>query len=406
MNQVITTHHFMAVETRLLSRPYVSCLTEIEMRKLLHFYLRVDFYKGKTIIGNNDFSKFNYLNGGNYKKVVRSLVEKGFIKTYKHGGKSNLTTTITLFVPLYDEEKKEFISMGGQWRNSKSMYNKNGIIDLFGGLHDIENKIVKCVGYPDERLNEDGLRILRALRFASVLDFSIDDQTADSIYRNKGLLNDISTERINMEFNKLIMGSNYQSILLNYRQIIEVFLPEIKDLTNQELEYRLYSMKALNSLTLRLALLLHGMEPTDKILMNLKYDNKTVKTVKLLTENINEKIHPDPVTIKKWLNKLDYENLASLIKIKKALFDKEYEKLTKSQAIMEEILASNQCYSLKTLAVNGQDLLDAGIPKGRRIGMVLNKVLGEVIEGKLENKKDVLLNYIYGLQKTVDKDDD
>jgi tRNA nucleotidyltransferase (CCA-adding enzyme) len=209
-----------------------------------------------------------------------------------------------------------------------------------------------------------------------------------------------------MEFNKLIMGSNYQSILLNYRQIIEVFLPEIKDLTNQELEYRLYSMKALNSLTLRLALLLHGMEPTDKILMNLKYDNKTVKTVKLLTENINEKIHPDPVTIKKWLNKLDYENLASLIKIKKALFDKEYEKLTKSQAIMEEILASNQCYSLKTLAVNGQDLLDAGIPKGRRIGMVLNKVLGEVIEGKLVNKKDVLLNYIYGLQKTVDKDDD
>jgi tRNA nucleotidyltransferase (CCA-adding enzyme) len=285
-------------------------------------------------------------------------------------------------------------------------YNKNGIIDLFGGLHDIENKIVKCVGYPDERFNEDGLRILRALRFASVLDFSIDDQTADSIYRNKGLLNDISTERINMEFNKLIMGSNYQSILLNYRQIIEVFLPEIKDLTNQELEYRLYSMKALNSLTLRLALLLHGMEPTDKILMNLKYDNKTVKTVKLLTENINEKIHPDPVTIKKWLNKLDYENLASLIKIKKALFDKEYEKLTKSQAIMEEILASNQCYSLKTLAVNGQDLLDAGIPKGRRIGMVLYKVLGEVIEGKLENKKDVLLNYIYGLQKTVDKDDD
>jgi hypothetical protein len=124
MNQVITTHHFMAVETRLLSRPYVSCLTEIEMRKLLHFYLRVDFYKGKTIIGNNDFSKFNYLNGGNYKKVVRSLVEKGFIKTYKHGGKSNLTTTITLFVPLYDEEKKEFISMGGQWRNSKSMYNR------------------------------------------------------------------------------------------------------------------------------------------------------------------------------------------------------------------------------------------------------------------------------------------
>jgi hypothetical protein len=121
MNQVITTHHFMAVETRLLSRPYVSCLTEIEMRKLLHFYLRMDFYKGKTKIGNNDFSKFNYLTGGNYKKVVHSLEEKGFIKTYKHKGKSNFTTTAILFAPLYDEEKKEFVSLSGQWRTSKSM---------------------------------------------------------------------------------------------------------------------------------------------------------------------------------------------------------------------------------------------------------------------------------------------
>ncbi|HOK49400.1 MAG TPA: CCA tRNA nucleotidyltransferase [Sedimentibacter sp.] len=285
-------------------------------------------------------------------------------------------------------------------------YNQNGIIDIFGGLHDIKNKIVKCVGHPDDRFNEDGLRILRALRFASVLNFSIDDQTSDSIFKNKALLHDISTERINMEFNKLIMGINYQNIIFNYRDIIEVFLPEIKGLSNEELRYRLNSMKELNSLTMRLAVLLQGLGPTDKILMNLKYDNKTVKTVKILTENINEKIYPDPVNIKRWLNKINSENLVNLIKIKKAMFDNEYEELAKSQVIMKEILASNQCYNLRTLAINGQDLLDAGMPKGKRIGMILNKVLNEVIEGKLENKKDILLNYVYGMQKTVDKQND
>lgn len=285
-------------------------------------------------------------------------------------------------------------------------YNQNGIIDIFGGLHDIKNKIVKCVGHPDDRFNEDGLRILRALRFASVLNFSIDDQTSDSIFKNKDLLHDISTERINMEFNKLIMGINYQNIIFNYRDIIEVFLPEIKGLSNEELRYRLNSMKELNSLTMRLAVLLQGLGPTDKILMNLKYDNKTVKTVKILTENINEKIYPDPVNIKRWLNKINSENLVNLIKIKKAMFDNEYEELAKSQVIMKEILASNQCYNLRTLAINGQDLLDAGMPKGKRIGMILNKVLNEVIEGKLENKKDILLNYVYGMQKTVDKQND
>jgi len=285
-------------------------------------------------------------------------------------------------------------------------YNQNGIIDIFGGLNDIKNKIVKCVGHPDDRFNEDGLRILRALRFASVLNFSIDDQTSDSIFKNKALLHDISTERINMEFNKLIMGINYQNIIFNYRDIIEVFLPEIKGLSNEELRYRLNSMKELNSLTMRLAVLLQGLGPTDKILMNLKYDNKTVKTVKILTENINEKIYPDPVNIKRWLNKINSENLVNLIKIKKAMFDNEYEELAKSQVIMKEILASNQCYNLRTLAINGQDLLDAGMPKGKRIGMILNKVLNEVIEGKLENKKDILLNYVYGMQKTVDKQND
>ena len=202
------------------------------------------------------------------------------------------------------------------------------------------------------------------------------------------------------------MGSNFELVLLEYKEIIELFLPEIRSLSKEKLKKRLNAMKALNLLTLRLAVLLHEINATDKILMNLKYDNKTIKTVKILAENIDEKIYPDPVNVKKWLHKINYVNLSYLIKIKKELFNFEYDELVKTEKIMDEIIAAKQCYSLETLAVNGQDLIEAGIAKGKNIGIILDKLLDEVIEGKLENNKDGLLNYIYVnkiYQETIDK---
>lgn len=281
-------------------------------------------------------------------------------------------------------------------------YNQNGIIDLFGGIDDIKNKTVKCVGNPDERFNEDGLRILRALRFSSVLNFNIEKNTSDSIYRNKNLLNNISMERINIEFNKLLMGSNFQNIIMNYKDIIETFLPEIRELSEKELECRLKSMNTLNSLTLRLAILLYKIEFAEKIMMNLKYDNLTIKTVKLLIDNINEKIYPDPINIKHWLNKIQHNNLRKLIKIKMAMFPSEKKELSQSEIIIDEIIETNQCYSLKTLAVNGIDLMDAGIPKGKNIGEMLNKLLYEVIEGNLKNERNGLIAFV-NEQLTVSK---
>lgn len=274
-------------------------------------------------------------------------------------------------------------------------YNKSGIIDLFGGIYDIENKTIRCVGDPDERFNEDGLRILRALRFASVLNFGIEKNTSNSIHKNKNLLNNISEERINTEFNKLIMGSNYQKIILEYRDIIEVFLPEISFFNQDELEYRINSMKSLSSLILRITILLYKVESPDDLLSRLKYDNSTIKTVKLLTSNIDKKVEPEPVNIKRWLHNLNYVNLYKLINIKKALFESEYESLISSEKILKEIIDTNQCYSLKTLAITGQDIIDLGVPKGKNIGRILNKILDEVIEGKLQNEKNGLLNYIY-----------
>lgn len=280
-------------------------------------------------------------------------------------------------------------------------YNGNEIIDLFGGIDDIDNKTIKCVGDPDERFNEDGLRILRALRFASVLNFRTEKNTSESINKNKYLLNNISMERINTEFNKLLMGDNFQRTILEYRDVIEVFIPELSKISIEELKYRLSAMSSLNSLILRLSVLLYKIEEPDSILMGLKYDNATIKSVKLLTSNIDIKIYPDSVNIKKSLHNINYVNLCNLIQIKKVLFKNEYDELIKSEEIINEIIETNQCYSLKTLAISGQDLIDAGIPKGKNIGKILDKILNEVIEGNLENEKNSLHNYIYVNQEEL-----
>lgn len=273
-------------------------------------------------------------------------------------------------------------------------YNGTDAIDLFGGISDIKDKIIRCVGEADERFNEDGLRILRALRFASVLNFEIEENTSDSIHKNKDLLNNISMERINTEFSKLLMGFNFQNIIIKYRNVIEVFLPEIDKFSHEELKYRLSSMNNLNSLILKLSLLLYKIEKPDTILIRLKYDNFTINSVKLLLANIDLNIIPDFPNIRKLLRDMDYINLCNLIQVKKILFESQYDGLIKSEKIAKEIIETNQCYSLKSLAINGRDLIEAGIPKGKKIGMILDDVLDKVIENSLENEKDILCSYI------------
>ena len=105
---------------------------------------------------------------------------------------------------------------------------KGGLNDFHGGKSDINNKIIRCVGDPDKRFNEDALRILRALRFSSQLSFEIEENTSISILKNKELLKNISVERIAVELNKLLMGDNVFNVLQKYRDVIAVIIPEFK----------------------------------------------------------------------------------------------------------------------------------------------------------------------------------
>ena len=281
-------------------------------------------------------------------------------------------------------------------------YNSDGLVDLFGGINDIKNKTIRCVGEPDERFTEDGLRILRALRFASVLDFNIHEKTSKSIHKNKRLLNNISFERINNEFNKLVLGRNFYNVMLEFKDVIEVLIPEIKKISCENWEKKLYSMSLVsNDVIEKFAAFFYKINDVEKILFRLKNSNETIKNVALLTSNLDEEILPDVVNVKKWLNKIGCDNFKKLVHVKIAIFKSfnsednlELENLNQLKLLANEVVEENQCYSLKTLAISGKDIIDAGITEGKQIGEILNEVLLKVIEGKLLNQKSVLIDYI------------
>jgi tRNA nucleotidyltransferase (CCA-adding enzyme) len=287
-------------------------------------------------------------------------------------------------------------------------YNKNGIVDLFGGISDIYNKVIKCVGEPDERFNEDGLRILRAMRFSSVLDFKIDEKTSISIIKNKQLLKNISKERISAEFSKLVKGKNYFKVMMEYKEVIEEFIPEIKSLGNTEWENILISMTYADDLVLKLCLLLNETNNAESILKNLKYDGTTIRDVKLIVSYKDEKILDNKIIIKKQLKILGYEYYVNLLKFKHALlhsqsirYEQELKRIESTQIILNQIIMNNECYNLKMLEVNGEDLIRVGFSKGIYLGLILDELLDLVIEEKLENKKEILINYVKKYRKDI-----
>ena len=277
--------------------------------------------------------------------------------------------------------------------NSMAYNQNNGLIDFFDGEKDLKNNIIRCVGNADKRFNEDALRIMRALRFSSVLGFSIEDKTSDSIFKNKSLLQNIAVERISVELNKLITGTGAFDILRKYTSVIAEFIPEIMSLNESDLYNILKSMEfAPANVILRLAVLFHEFNPDTAcdILKRLKYDNNIVNTVKKLVLYHDEEIVPDRINIKRWLNKIGENIFRSLIEVKKAK-DYKDESLFEILELLNEIIEQKQCFCLKDLVVNGDDLIDMGVFEGIKIKLILNQLLDMVIDEKIDNDKTKLL---------------
>ena len=286
--------------------------------------------------------------------------------------------------------------------NAMAYNEKKGLIDLFGGKEDLNNKIIKTVGNPYDRFNEDGLRMIRAIRFSSKLNFTIEKETLRAIYDKSFIINNISLERITDEFTKIILSDKPENIkylfetkLLKYLNISnEDDIGKLKQFYNE-----IVILKKINkNLEKRLALLDYIVEKNNincKSFCNeLIYSKKIIKNhniILTLLKNI-EIDHLNKVEIKKILSEVDRNLLEEYLDISRIIYDKE-KKVDEIIDILSEIEENNECYIIKNLKVNGRDIMSLGY-KNKEVGEVLNYLLEIVIEDYTLNKKDVLIKKI------------
>lgn len=320
--------------------------------------------------------------------------------------------------------------------NAMAYHPKRGLVDLFDGRGDLAKKVIRAVGEPKRRFDEDGLRILRALRFASVLGFSVEEKTAKAIHEKKKLLCNISPERIREEFCKLLMGEAAKEILLGYPDVLAVFLPEILPCVgfDQESVYHCYDVYrhmveavavSKPDLLVRLALIFHdigkpdtffrdergghfynhfdrGAELTEAILTRLRFPKDTIERVTLLVKKHDTPIIPATEKVaKRLMREFSDEDIDRLMEIKRCdrLAHAEDHRdlsdaLTMIPELVKKIRKEEACFNLSGLAVKGDDLIGTGVPEGPEVGILLNELLEKVIDGELPNEREALLCYL------------
>lgn len=271
--------------------------------------------------------------------------------------------------------------------NAMALSADGEITDLYGGQKDLEAKLIRCVGCAEKRFEEDALRIMRALRFASVLGFEIERETAHAIRSKKHLLKNIAAERIVKEFTKLLCG-NCTQILREYAEVIKIFLP-LGDFDEDTLDFIESSPK--NPL-LRLSVLLAKSisEETEKMLRELKYDNRTIKHVTLMLSAKEIKLTDSRPQVKRLINRFgeDAVSVADFHLYTGKITPELHKSITETA---DSIIANGECCTLSKLAVKGSDIDALGIFPQNRIGKVLHTLLEKVIDGDCENDKDSLL---------------
>lgn len=319
--------------------------------------------------------------------------------------------------------------------NAMAYNDRIGLVDPFGGSRAINNREIVCVGNPDDRFNEDGLRIMRALRFASVYDFTIDSETSNSIHKYCHLLDNISVERIQSELSRMLLGRNILNVLLEYKDVISVIIPELIpcigfEQNNPYHQYTVYDHIAHavdnyhgNELVVKLALLLHDIgkprcytedergghfhghgvpshDIADNVMQRLRFDNRTRHAVTDLVLYHDSVIEPTPKTVRRWLNKIGKELFSQLLDIRMADIkahaegtqESRIERCNALRMIMNDVVAQEQCFSLKNMNMSGDDIISIGVPEGKEVGRILKLLLDEVISGTLENDREVLLS--------------
>ena len=289
--------------------------------------------------------------------------------------------------------------------NAMAYNDKKGLIDEFGGIVDLKNRVIKTVGNPEKRFNEDGLRIIRAIRFSSKLGFNIEDKTLNSIYKNYHIVKNISIERITDEINKIITSKNPQNIILLYKTKIFEILGIYYNFNNDNylrLEKQLKIISLIDEIEYKLLLLQYIISNEAKDYNNrnyivniLIYPNKVKDDINNLIEYMYiDESNLNKIDIKYILNKIGYSKFEKILNLKNIHYSTSYNKKSKyikqCTNLLKDIINNKECYTIKDLKVNGNDLKELGY-KGNEIGNNLNYLLEEVIKNTNLNSKKLLI---------------
>lgn len=355
------------------------------------------------------------------------------VTTYRIDGNysdSRRPDSVTFIRSLEEDLKRRDFTI-----NAMAYNDEVGLIDPFNGMEDIEHYKIRCVGRAEDRFSEDALRILRAIRFASQLGFVVDSDVSLNIHKMYKNLENISIERINSEFCKIALSSEFYIQIGLFREVFSLFIPEIKGMFGfqQNNPYHIYdvwnhTVHAIeycesDDLVTRLAVFFHDIgkphcyqdgedgirhfkghgrvsaDMTDKIMKRLRFDNDTREKVVELVYYHDATFEMGKKYVKRWLNKIGEEQFGRLLNVRRADIkaqadmnqETRFQKIDNIEYILEEVLQDDECFSLKDLAVNGKDLITIGYKPGKAIGEVLNNLLDSVISGEYINEKEKLL---------------
>lgn len=294
----------------------------------------------------------------------------------------------------FTSDLKEDLSRRDFTINAMAYNPSIGLVDYFGGKKDIRKKLIKCVGNPDERFNEDALRIMRAVRFASILNYHIEDNTLESIKKNKMLLKNVSMERINSEFIKTIEVSYKREMA----ELIQVVVPE---LTEKMIYDSLVMVGTFcSSVYTRLALIFNfDKDKLKEILQRLKFDNKTIKNVVDTHELIYRFRDKNSISSPKYCIKIILNQNADIVRsVIEGIRCTSYLDSDTDYYFLANIMSKHLkeceegCYKISQLAVNGNDMKSIGL-EGKAIGEMLESLLLAVFAEEVSNTYDDLMEY-------------
>lgn len=331
---------------------------------------------------------------------------------------------------IYTSDLREDLARRDFTMNAIAMDLRGDIYDPFSGEEDIRRGVIRCVGDPEKRFTEDALRILRAVRFASQLGFSIESKTSEALLALRGRLDKVSRERVRDELDKLISGEYSTEVMLGYREIIGQIVPELRESFDfqQHSRYHKYDVYehtvraiagAPDELLMKRTMLLHdvakpkmfrldengvghfkqhaevGAEMAVEIMKRLKYDNATIETIRTLIYYHSRNFH-SPEEVRLLASEIGTEMFCKLMEVKKA------DNRGKNAFVLEEnpvfdryaeyvrrLEAEGFCFKLSQLAVNGSDIAALGA-EGPEIGRILKKLHRLVVTGEAENDHAVL----------------